>query len=629
MASASAQNTHKRDCGTMEYLESQLKADPGIERRMSAIEDHTQRFIANGGKKSEVVYTIPVVVHVVYNTSAQNISDAQIQSQLTILNNDFRKLNSDWTLTPSVFQGLVADCEINFCLATRDPSGNATTGITRTSTATTSFSSNNNIKYTSLGGKDAWPTGTYLNLWIGNLSGGLLGYAQFPGGATATDGVVCTFTAVGNTGTAAAPFNKGRTATHEVGHWLNLRHIWGDATCGNDLVSDTPTQSTSNGGCPSFPKVTCSNGPNGDMHMNYMDYTDDACMYMFTTGQKARMVAVLAAGGARVSLATSNGCTPPVASCGTPGSLSSANITQTSVTLSWATVTGATGYNVRWKLTSSGTWSSGTVASSPANLTGLTAGSNYEFQVQANCNGTLGSYSASALFTTQSSSTCNTDAYEANNTTGTAKTISTTAISAFICPTGDEDWYAFANLSTAKNIRVTLTNLPADYDIQLYNPSGTLVASSANAGTTSETMIYNNGVIGTYKIRVYGYSGAWHGTTAYSLLASRSSIAYKKTGARLSGEVNPDEETVALNSLSMYPNPASDMVNVIYKSAVKEMVNLTILDQLGKIVKETTISAYEGNNAISVDMNDIKSGLYFLQISNGSSRLVEKLIVNK
>ncbi len=148
-----------------------------------------------------------------------------------------------------------------------------------------------------------------------NLGQGLLGYAQFPGGKCATDGVVVLYSSVGgpNSKGTATSYDLGRTATHEVGHWLNLRHIWGDASCGDDLVSDTPTSQTANYGCPAYPHVTCSNGPNGDMFMNYMDYTDDACMYMFSNGQAARMNAIFASGGARVSMLTSTACAAPVA----------------------------------------------------------------------------------------------------------------------------------------------------------------------------------------------------------------------------------------------------------------------------------------------------------------------------
>jgi hypothetical protein len=133
-------------------------------------------------------------------------------------------------------------------------------------------------------------------MWVCQLSSNLLGYAQFPGGPAQTDGVVILHSAFGTTGTAAAPFDRGRTATHEIGHWLNLFHIWGDdgTGCnGTDEVDDTPNQADENTGCPGFPSPSCANDPNGDMFMNYMDYTDDACMFMFTAGQVTRMQAAL------------------------------------------------------------------------------------------------------------------------------------------------------------------------------------------------------------------------------------------------------------------------------------------------------------------------------------------------
>ena len=149
---------------------------------------------------------------------------------------------------------------------------------------------------------------------MGTIGGGILGYAQFPGGAAATDGVVISPVYIGRTGTVTAPYNLGRTASHEVGHWLNLNHIWGDdsgACTGTDNVSDTPNQGAENYGKPVFPKVSCSNGPNGDMFMNYMDYVDDNAMFMFSTGQSTRMNALFATGGARVGLLSSQGGVAP------------------------------------------------------------------------------------------------------------------------------------------------------------------------------------------------------------------------------------------------------------------------------------------------------------------------------
>ena len=199
----------QRVCTAHEVLEQQLLQNPLLREKMEEIERHTEDFNNTPqGIRERVQVTIPVVVNVVWNTASENISDAQIQSQIAVLNADFRALNADRTNTPAIFSGLIADFEINFCLATQDPSGNATTGIRRQNTSTTAFSSNDAMKFTAQGGLDAWDRNKYLNLWVCDLSGGLLGYAQFPGGAASTDGVVCDYLYFGTVGVATAPFNK-------------------------------------------------------------------------------------------------------------------------------------------------------------------------------------------------------------------------------------------------------------------------------------------------------------------------------------------------------------------------------------------------------------------------------------
>ena len=308
-----------RNCGTMIYLEQQQQSNPELVKKLADNEVKLQKWIKNNAnKKLSNTITIPVVVHVVYNNNNENISDLQIQSQIDILNEDFRRLNADAVNTPAAFLSVAADTEIEFCLATEDPNGNTTSGITRTSTSQSSFSTNDGVKYTSSGGVDAWNPLEYLNIWVCDLSGGLLGYAQFPGGAVSSDGVVCDYAYFGNIGTATAPYNLGRTATHEVGHWLNLRHIWGDSNCGNDYCNDTPEHSGSNYGCPSYPSTSnCNgNGTSGDMFMNYMDYTDDACMNIFTQDQKTRMIASI--NNNRSGLLTSNGCSNADYGCTDP-----------------------------------------------------------------------------------------------------------------------------------------------------------------------------------------------------------------------------------------------------------------------------------------------------------------------
>ncbi len=294
----------KQVCHTMVNLNRLLNEDPSLEKKMYDIEYQTRALTnakkggnGNGGGPGGGgsgggdpvdnlgVVNIPVYVHVVYSNSQQNVSDQQINSQISVLNNDFRATNNDTNQVPSEFAGLVADTEVNFTLA----------GTFRHSNSTSAWSTNDAVK-------SAYPPvtpSTHLNIWVCNISGGILGYAQFPGGPAATDGVVVLYSSL--PGGSAAPYNQGRTLTHEVGHYLNLRHIWGDGRCKqDDFVADTPSSDGPNYGCPSYPTVNCRSN---DMTMNYMDYVDDSCMYMFSEGQKSRMRAILQPGGSRAALA--------------------------------------------------------------------------------------------------------------------------------------------------------------------------------------------------------------------------------------------------------------------------------------------------------------------------------------
>ena len=272
----------RRSCGAMASHMALLEQVPSFRVNQARLENATtrRREAPINLKKAKVV-TVKTIVHVIYKTDDQNISQAQIESQIKALNKDFRATNPDRKQTPEPWKGLVTDTRIQFRLAK----------VTRTKTSKNGFSFDDGVKSTATGGIPPQDPTTHLNMWVCALTGGLLGYAQFPGGPAATDGVVINYRAFGTTGTAQAPFDKGRTATHEVGHYFNLRHIWGDTPdcSGSDMASDTPNCAGPNTGTPSWPVVTCNNGPNGDMFMNYMDYTDDAAMFMFTAQQVLRM----------------------------------------------------------------------------------------------------------------------------------------------------------------------------------------------------------------------------------------------------------------------------------------------------------------------------------------------------
>ncbi len=306
----------------------------------AAWEDNFQKQIealkANQSKyrsAMQVNYTIPVVVHVIHSGTAvgtgANISNTQVNSQIQVLNDDYAGTGLNNANLPGIFASAKANTGVTFCMAQRTPAGAqmTTPGIDRMSYTSKSFIAPGvngyDVSYIDATIKPAtiWDPTQYLNVWVLDLDHSLLGYATFPdnsglagmpsGGSTATtDGFVNTFNGWGVTGPANAPYNKGRTASHEIGHWLGLRHIWGDASCGDDFCTDTPTQANPNYGCPTFPSPTCGNS--GDMSMNIMDYTDDLCMYMFTNDQKTRMVTALTNDPRRSAIvATTNlACTP-------------------------------------------------------------------------------------------------------------------------------------------------------------------------------------------------------------------------------------------------------------------------------------------------------------------------------
>ena len=248
-----------RNCASHEILEKQMKANPDLARKMAEIEEITNLAIAENRIVNGVL-EIPVVFNVLYRTTSENISLAQLQSQIDVLNNDFRGTNADYNPN-NPYNSVRGAINVRFVLD----------NVVRKQTSRSSWGTNDDMKRTSTGGIAPSSPTTKLNYWVCTIGGGILGYAQFPGGSTATDGVVVDSRYTGTTGTVRAPFNKGRTATHEVGHWMNLRHIWGDATCGNDLVSDTPVHNGPNSGIPLVGhRSTCSGNPL-EMYMNFMD----------------------------------------------------------------------------------------------------------------------------------------------------------------------------------------------------------------------------------------------------------------------------------------------------------------------------------------------------------------------
>jgi hypothetical protein len=299
---------HSFNCSSHLWYEEQMKNDPEFRKNQEALEKETQEFIKNNAaqRSAPATYIIPVVFHVIHTGGSGNISDAQIMDQINILNKEFPRQQADTILTPAAFKPLAAPFSVEFRLATKDPNGNCTNGINRIYSTLSNCSYNNDdVKSLSY-----WPSNKYLNIWLVQsmhysnsmtCDGG--GYATFPGGSATIDGINIRGDLISSIGTSATNIGwgnfKGRYLMHELGHWFNLRHIWGDANCGNDLVNDTPPHVNSNSGCPTFPhnpNNSCGGNANGEMFNNYMDYTEGNCLNMFTAGQVARMTAAINSG---------------------------------------------------------------------------------------------------------------------------------------------------------------------------------------------------------------------------------------------------------------------------------------------------------------------------------------------
>jgi len=298
----SAQSNHiPNKCSTVEVTELEMQKHPELKSERAKYEKSVQEYLLNNpsSQKSGNKRIIPVVFHVIHECGPENISRAQILDQIRVMNEDFSLTNPNFSQTPAAFVPLAADCQIEFRLATKDDLGNCTDGIVRVFSPKTNEASNDNgVKSVS-----HWNSYKYLNVWVvksigalDGVSGTVLGYAQFPlGGLLATDGVVIRHDCIGSIGTAAnGGFGPrlGRTVTHEVGHWLGLRHIWGDADCGSDGVDTTPIAFGPNYGIcwNDYPYNLTSCGrdsldTSGEMFNNYMDYSDDQCMSMFTKGR--------------------------------------------------------------------------------------------------------------------------------------------------------------------------------------------------------------------------------------------------------------------------------------------------------------------------------------------------------
>ena len=568
LALSLSMDAQTRTCHTMGNLDRLLEMHPEMQQRIQSIEDFTHQYESTPQLRSQVTVSIPVVVNVIYKTGSQNISDAQIQSQIDVLNADFRRTNSDADNTWSQ----AIDTNIEFCLASVDPDGNPTNGIRRKQTNKPSFSANDGMKS---GGQGLapWDPSSYLNIWVCNLSSGLLGYAQFPGGPSSTDGVVIDYAYFGTIGTATAPFDLGRTATHEVGHWLNLRHIWGDGGCSvDDFVSDTPASDGPNYGC-ALGHVSCGSV---DMVQNYMDYSDDACMNLFTGGQSLRMDALFAPGGAREGLTTSGGCGAPVEPTCTDG-------------IQNGDETGVDCGGANCPACPEPTCDDGI---QNGDETGVDCGGSSCASCPATCDDGIQNGDEEGV-------DCGGSSCSPCSTGGPCEAPSGTQATSIRRKRANLTWDAMPDaVSYTVQLRVAGST---NWGSEATTTSTEITASSLSNNTTYEWHVRTNCASG---------SSDYSATCSFTAGNSNSSAC---SGARIGDET----------WVKAFPNPTSGSLTLQVNMPVGQGLYVDVMDATGRVSLRDFIGE---QTDVELDLSEVPSGMYFVQITNGVDREVIRIM---
>lgn len=639
----------KRLCGTDELTRNLIAAHPEYQQQTIEFRRRIQNYVNTHSNDLRSTITIPVVVHVVSGTALAdaNISDAQIQSQIDVLNRDFSKTNTDAIHIPSVFSPLASNTEIRFCLAQRkpDPAGTSTNGIERRiNTSVTTFPASDESFFTTVkrynnGGLDPWDRTRYLNIWVCNLPGSVAGFGTIPPilpNLSWQDGVVISSRVFSSYATSPIgyldpAYSMGRSCVHEVGHYLGLCHIWGCADfCQTDNCSDTPIQDHSNFGSPTFPTyntniVTCGTSPNGNMFMNYMDYPDDKAALMFTANQSAIMNGVLNTD--RLLLKNSDRDDPPASALSTPiiaTGLYADMITQTEAQIHWLKSAAAT-YTVKYKnlTTQQTSFTNVNTTNNYITLTGLSPFSQYEVQIQSNFSGTSA---------TSSSITFYTDQYYPCSPIGDVPNLRNSAHLIFNPPfpshnranraetigiQGDEDWYKF----TATNFRLSLSRMSKDYDMRVYKGNSTtpLDIAPLNPFTDRETIrSYNNTISDTYYIQIKGYRPADHDAANCYML----SVYWANS------DKNDEEYTTDIEQeIIIYPNPTNSNINIEFHSNINTFGQVEMLNLSGQVLKSEKLAILSGDNFFNLNVGNIAPGLYIVKTMFNDTIRYNKIII--
>lgn len=654
-------------CGTDAIREQMRTKYSNYDQQIAEFEENLQNLKHHQKALRGEPIIIPVVFHIVHNDTAvlNDITPAQIQSQIDALNRDFRQQNADFMYLPAVFQERCNEnTDIQFCLAKQDPNGLKTYGIEYKKTTADGFligedtNPDRSVKWTTKG-LGAWDNNRYLNIWVCKILPELdqdiaaTGFALLPPIPTASqwrDGVVIdyrSFGSVGRRNTEIKYFsgNMGRTCVHEVGHYLGLLHLWGGQPiiCTDaDLCSDTPIQDIQNYENPSFPiyNNTCSNiTGEGNMFMNYMDYTNDKTRIAFTNDQKMRMMITIL--DQRQGLLTTSGCetgtdNQKFRNCALPkNAIYIDDIGTTQATVHF--VSHLPAYKVFYKTASQTVWQeSPIIVANYWQMLGLSPDSQYQVKVlhYSNCNPDL--ISTAAFMTNKLKNAPAPLPPDAPNTANAATVLDVSSGSVVVegqvigtPPTGsyDEDWYRFTTSAGKTNIKVALDYLPFDYDVKVYRSStamDTFIVNypyySFNPYTMPELVKYNTSNAETYYVQVKSYRpNEFSNAYSYRLSINTSNAHYGKTE-------DLEVPSSVSNIFVLYPNPASQTVNVLFYSDVTGNADLQIMDMTGRVVIQQFIDVKQGNSP-TVDIHSLDRGFYVVSCVVNQQIYTTKLII--
>jgi hypothetical protein len=610
-------------------------------------------------KNTAANYVVPVVFHIIHGGQNEgtfpNVSQAQINSQMPILNADFAGtgLNVSNFSNTNFSPALIANCNITFCLAEKDPSGNILPqkGIHRVNYSTngwanpTSFTSSNGFQTyfnTTIKPATIWDPTRYLNIWISDVNSavGLLGYATFPSGTglsglssglgtATTDGVWCWSRAIGNTGSVQFPFDKGRTLTHEVGHWVGLRHIWGDGACASDFCNDTPTQQAANTGCPVYPSISCSNGPNGDLFMNFMDYCDDACLYMFTPDQRVRIQTAMANGQFRSQLTASSatlcGGSTPVACSDT---LSNFGITDSLNAFRRATA------SVAETFCAQGSGKAGYIAGT--NCWGdlekaeFISATKYNGATNPLVTGVIVLFFQYGNFGTDGNSNISMNIYSGTNAnTQPGSLLGSTSVNlANIAATTNTAGVSYCgNPALAFSLPLIM---PYKFNFSTPVPvpaNGGFFASVGIPNVPGDTVAILDKLTATSNTAWEKWSdNSWNSMKLAWGNARNFNLAILPVIE--CGTVGLKETINRLNDLTLFPNPGSGKVSLLSGRVLNDELRVNVYDLYGKQIN-ATLQIDAGKLLYEVDLSKEQAGIYFIEVESAEGKKAFKYILQK